>query len=92
MDAIQVENHSKRAGLQIADILTSATSAGLEPNNFGNTEPRYALILRERFINHKGCVLNSGLTLIPPPRKGPLNNEQQKFLIDIEKKVRAPGS
>ena len=86
-DSIQVENHSKRAGLQIADILTSATSAGLEPNIFGNTEPRYALILRERFLRKNDRVLNCGLTLVPAPNRGPLSDEQRQFLSDMGKRV-----
>ena len=33
---ISVENHSVRAGLQLADVATSATATALEPDGFGN--------------------------------------------------------
>lgn len=89
---ISVENHSKRAGLQIADVLTSATCAALEPDEFGNIEPRYALSLCRRYIRAKKQIQNAGLTIIPAPWKCPLNRDQRQFLCDIEEKARPPGS
>ena len=35
---IVVENHSKRAGLQIADAVTSAYFLAVEPNYYGTTQ------------------------------------------------------
>lgn len=89
---ISVENHSKRAGLQIADVLTSATCAALEPDEFGNTEPRYALSLCRRYIKAKKLIQNAGLTIIPAPWKCPLTDDQRRFLSDLEEKARPPGS
>lgn len=89
---ISVENHSKRAGLQIADVLTSATCAALEPDEFGNIEPRYALSLCRRYLKARRLIQNVGLTIIPPPWKRPLSAEQKQFLRDIEEKARPPGS
>lgn len=82
---IRVENHSVKAGLQIADVVTSATAAALEPNGFGHTEPRYALILKRRFIKERGLIGNCGLTLIPRPDRNPLTNSQRIFVQDLEK-------
>ena len=62
---IRVENHSKRAGLQIADIVTSATYKALEPNRYGDVEPRYVRNLSQRFIRKGRSVNNEGLTFIP---------------------------
>lgn len=89
---ISVENHSVRAGLQIADVLTSATCAALEPDAYGNTEPRYSLSLRQRYIRANRRVLGAGITVVPPPHKNPLTTDQRQFLAEIEEKVRAPGS
>lgn len=83
---IRVENHAVRAGLQIADVATSATYAALEPNEFGNVEPRYALRLKDRFLKERGRVLDCGLTLIPPFRRHSLSDEQTAFVEEFIKK------
>ena len=88
---ISVENHAKWAGLQIADLFTSATAAALEPNPYGDTEPRYALSLARRYIRMKNSAKNWGLTLIPPDQKNPLSDDQRAFLDQFYEKARAPG-
>ncbi|UUP16314.1 DUF3800 domain-containing protein [Nitratireductor thuwali] len=80
---IRVENHAVRAGLQIADVATSATCCGLEPNEFGHVEPRYALSMRDRYLKHRSAILNCGLTLIPPLNRCPLNDEQRLFIQNL---------
>ena len=80
---IRVENHAVRAGLQIADVVTSATCAALEPNEFGNIEPRYALSLKARYLKERKQILNCGLTLIPPIDRSPLSDEQRAFVIEL---------
>ena len=63
---IEVENHSKRAGLQLVDCATSAIFAGLEPDAFGNIESRYGLLLRDKLIRTgTGLAYNAGLTVVP---------------------------
>lgn len=84
-EKIYVENHEKRAGLQIADAFTSATAAALEPNAFGFCEPRYATILKERYVKLGGSLLNSGITLVPTIDKNPLSEEQSRFIDAIGK-------
>lgn len=83
---IRVENHAVRAGLQIADVVTSASFAALEPNEFGNIEPRYALLLKNRFLKEKGEIINGGLTIIPRVKQNPLNAEQLDFIMQLTKK------
>ena len=41
INGIEVENHSKRAGLQLADCITSSFFTALEHNRYGNTEGDY---------------------------------------------------
>jgi hypothetical protein len=86
IDSIKVENHSKWAGLQIADIATSAFFAAVEPNAYGNYEPRYALELSRRLISANGSVLDCGITPIPKLGKNPLTPQQQRFFEDVKKK------
>lgn len=89
---IAVENHKVRAGLQVADLFTSAIWKALEPNGYGNCEDRYAKILAPRLIKQNGYTLNCGLTIIPPYSKCPLTDEQKSFLDwVIEQKKKARG-
>lgn len=62
---IKVEDHSKRAGLQIADVVTSATYAGLEVNPYGDTETRYASLLSKRYLKHQASIPGTGITIVP---------------------------
>jgi hypothetical protein len=62
---IAVETHKKWAGLQIADCITSAFFSAVEPNVFGNYEPRYAEELRSRVITRANRGLNHGVTPVP---------------------------
>jgi hypothetical protein len=87
-----VENHSIKAGLQIADVVTSATFKAFEPDEYGNTETGYASFLKNRYIRSADGVLNNcGLTIIP---KGcTLLQSQSDFITEMEgKNVRAPGT
>lgn len=79
IDAVEVENHSKRAGLQLADCATSAFFAGLEPNGYGFTEPRYGVSLRQRLLQQNGEVLNCGLTPVPSLGASSPNDDQRAF-------------
>lgn len=77
---IWVENHSKRAGLQVADLFTSATFWAFEPDAFGNCESKYSLMLRKRYIRKKGKILDHGVTLVPPLRDNPLGTQQMQYI------------
>lgn len=92
VDGIAVENHSKWAGLQIADCTTSAFFMALEPNAYGNYEPSYANILKSKLIKDpQGRVLNCGVTPVPNLNKCGANAVQQSFLTSLEKGGQAPG-
>jgi soluble P-type ATPase len=43
IDGIEAHDHSRIAALQIADVVTSAIAAGMEPDKFGNCEARDAI-------------------------------------------------
>ena len=66
---IAVEDHSRWAGLQLADAATSAFFAAVEPNGYGNQETRYAEILRGNVVCHaNGVGLSFGVTPVPSLR------------------------
>jgi hypothetical protein len=62
---LAVLNHSRSAGLQLADCITSAFHSAVEPNMFGNYEARYADLLRGNVIRKRGNALNQGIIPVP---------------------------
>ena len=62
---VKVEDHSNRAGLQLADVVTSATYCALEPNLYGDTETRYAEFFKNRYLKRSKNPINNGLTVVP---------------------------
>lgn len=92
IDAIRVEAHEKWAGLQLADCVTSAFQAGVEPNPYGNYEPRYAHTLRSRVLKLGDHCLNLGVTPVPSMHRSNLDDEQAAFFkFFMEKGGQAPG-
>ncbi|WEJ35266.1 DUF3800 domain-containing protein [Devosia sp. SD17-2] len=83
-DDIRVENHEKRAGLQLADVVTSATFNAFEPGIYGHCETGYAEAIRSRFIKDQGCALNCGLTLTPLAMQNPMPQKQLDFALSFK--------
>jgi hypothetical protein len=83
---IRVENHSKWAGLQIADCINSAFFSAVELNLYGNYETSYAENLRTRLITSSGTALNSGLTFVPSVTASKLDERQEAFVLTFRKK------
>lgn len=83
---IRVENHAVRAGLQLADVITSATYAAFEPGAYGHCEQTYCNLLRARYMKRRGgSALNCGLTLLPPLKKNPMPEAQRTFAESFNK-------
>lgn len=82
---LEVLNHSKRAGLQFADCITSAIYAAVEPNMYGNHEPRYADLLRGNVIRKRGNALNHGIIPVPHFEKCGASAEQVAFFKSFMK-------
>ena len=78
-EKIAVESHNKWAGLQFADCITSAFFTAVEPNLYGNYEPYYGKLLKDKLIKQNGTALNCGLSLVPSFAKSALDTEQEKF-------------
>ncbi len=92
IDAIAVENHSRWAGLQIADCATSAFFWAVEPNVYGNYEPRYAESLHGNLIRQNGMALNCGVTPVPSWLKCGADKQQLSFFEQFTRSGQAPGS
>lgn len=92
IDSIAVENHSKWAGLQIADCITSAFFNAIEPNVYGNYEPTYAKLLKPRLIKTAwGSHAGGGLTPVPSLQKCNADAEQTAFFNWFDEIGRPPA-
>ncbi len=86
IENIVVEHHARWAGLQIADVVTSAIFMGFEPNPYGNYEHSYARILIPRLMRSRnGAILNCGLTPVPAWNKCAADQEQLALIEHIKK-------
>lgn len=64
-DFVRAVEHSQLAGLQVADAVASSLYAAINPNQFGDTEDKYARLLLPTCYRHKGVVLGYGLKFWP---------------------------
>lgn len=65
-ELVRAVEHSKLAGLQVADAVASSLYAALNPNSFGDVESRYSKLLRPTFHRSRsGQVLSHGLKFWP---------------------------
>jgi hypothetical protein len=78
VDDIEVYHHEARAGLQFADCVASAFSAAVEPNFYGNCEPRYAETLMPTVYRRHGSYLSYGIKVLPNMADG-LSADQKGF-------------
>lgn len=76
---IRVEVHSRLAGLQLADCITSAYFRAVEPNAYGNLEPGYADILDRKLIDFGGRTAGSGILALPAMDALCFSEEQKRF-------------
>jgi hypothetical protein len=80
VEGIEALDHSRRAGLQIADAIASAFASGIEPNLYGNCEPRYAEILRPIVYNRRANYLSYGLKILSQTGLEQLTADQTRFV------------
>ena len=86
-ERIDAKDHGSVAGLQLADVATSAVHHAVEPDGFGNFEQSYAEALRGRFLRGpNGLVLGFGIVPMPGLHKNPpLTGEQLAFFQSLAK-------
>lgn len=87
---IAVENHAVRAGLQFADCITSAFHKAVEPNQFGNFEPRYAESLRWSVLRDGRSALNCGVAPIPSWTRCQPDQHHRDFFMSFANDVGRP--
>lgn len=64
-ERIRSVEHSKLAGLQVADAIASGFHFALKVNRYGETEPSYLPHLKKTMYRHKGVALGYGLKMWP---------------------------
>lgn len=69
IEAVQAHDHGSRYGLQLADLAVSGLRAALEPDLYGNVEPRFAEILRPLVYQRGPNCLSYGAKLVPSPEE-----------------------
>ncbi len=78
--AIEAQDHGSRFGLQIADLVVSGITAALEPDFYGNVEPRFARMLKP-VIYHRGQnYMSYGTKMVPHAEQIPLSDQQKEFV------------
>lgn len=63
--SIEALDHSKHAGLQLADCGASAIASALEPDLYGNVEAQYLHQIQQVIYARNGNYLGYGLKLLP---------------------------
>jgi hypothetical protein len=64
-DRIQSVEHSKLAGLQVADAVASGIHFALKVNRYGETEPAYLSHLKKTIYRHREVSLGYGIKVWP---------------------------
>jgi len=65
IDKLNSRAPGKSMGLQLADSTAGAFFNALEPDKFGNTEPRYLQIMAAVLYRHEGTLQGYGLKIVP---------------------------
>lgn len=64
-DRITTVEHSKLAGLQVADAVASSAYLAVKRNRYGESEPAYLRLLGNTLYRHKNMALGYGLKVWP---------------------------
>jgi len=79
IDGIDAQDHSKLAGLQVADVIASALACGLDVDHLGNCECRYAENLKPIIYNSNRNYFSYGVKVVPKIETIELSEDQKKF-------------
>lgn len=80
ISAVDAQDHSRNASLQLADIVASSISSGLELDMYGNCEQRYAEILRPIIYRRDNNYLSYGIKILPNHEECELIPEQLRMV------------
>lgn len=76
IEAIEAKDHSRDAGLQLADCGASATANAFEHDKYGNVESQYLHLLRRKVYERSSNFLSYGLKFHPSHGDVPLDGQQ----------------
>jgi hypothetical protein len=65
LERIRSVEHSKLAGLQVADAVASGVHFAVKVNRYGETEPAYLPHLKKTLYRHKGELMGYGIKIWP---------------------------
>lgn len=80
IDAIEAWDQPAKYGLQLADLAISGITAALEPDFYGNSEVRFAKLLKSHVYHRQNNFLSYGAKMFPTPDKLVLNEQQLEFV------------
>lgn len=65
IDGVEAQDNGRRYGLQLADIVIGGLRSALEPDLYGNVEPRFMEMLKPHVYHRNGNYLSYGAKLVP---------------------------
>jgi hypothetical protein len=80
IDAVDAQDHSRNASLQLVDAVASSFAAGLEPDRYGNCEARYAELLKPVTYHRGDNYFSYGVKIVPKHEDCSLSPEQAKII------------
>jgi hypothetical protein len=80
IEGIEAHDQPARLGLQLADIAVSGLTWGLEPDFYGNCEPRFARALKPIVYHRAGNYMSYGTKMVPAHERLEFSAEQRPFL------------
>ena len=83
IEGVEAYDHGSRFGLQLADLAVSGLRAALEPDAYGNLEPQFAEILKERVYDRAGKYLSYGAKLVPSAERIAAHRQEGVIPADL---------
>ncbi|MBZ5761544.1 DUF3800 domain-containing protein [Rhizobium sp. VS19-DR104.2] len=80
IDAVDAQDHSRNASLQLVDAVASSVAAAVEPDRYGNCETRYAELMKPVTYHRGQNYLSYGIKIVPKHEECGLSAEQLKFV------------
>lgn len=80
IEGIESFDQASRFGLQLADLAISGLCNALEPDFYGNCEPRFSRMLKQNVYERGGNFLSYGAKLVPNPGSIPQSPALTEFL------------
>ncbi|MFS4438228.1 DUF3800 domain-containing protein [Paracoccaceae bacterium GXU_MW_L88] len=83
ISAVDAQDHSKLAALQIADFGVSAIASAIEPDLYGNVEDKYINEISKNIYQRHGNYMSYGLKFLPDIDSVSLSPSQKNVFKDF---------